>query len=417
MKKLSKKQKLIEIIFIILITIIIAIVITTNIMSSNNNQVASEGYSATTAKVGSSLISNYILNGVTIGGITGTLEVLNTSDATATAEEILWGKTAYVNGVKITGKKGDLDTVKGDETSNSEVYDKYGNKVIVPSGFKVVNPDDDVTDGIVIEDVSAGNENTKGSEFVWVPVGNVITDMNGSVEKIELARYTFDNAGNATIVQLGTNWNQEVTIDYLYKELSTSSYGNKTAKNLEQFINRTLAANGFYIGRYEAGDAYATSESRTSKSSDSNPVVSKRLVYPYNYVTQGQASNLARTMYNNKNFESDLINSYTWDTTIKFIQTFSDNKSYSKTSSLPDYELDRCGYVSGTDESLKDVKCNIFAMAGNVYEFSTETVTSNDVPNSYRGGTYLDTSTSTSGRSGDGNINDVQYGFRVILYV
>lgn len=102
MKKLISKQKLIGGIVIILSAVILATVITTNIVK-NNGQVANEGYSATSANAGSSLISNYILNGITIGGITGKMDVLNTSDATATAEDIAWGKTAYVDGKKITG--------------------------------------------------------------------------------------------------------------------------------------------------------------------------------------------------------------------------------------------------------------------------------------------------------------------------
>lgn len=40
---------------------------------------------------------------VTIFNITGTLENLDTSDATATAEDITINKTAYINGQKVTG--------------------------------------------------------------------------------------------------------------------------------------------------------------------------------------------------------------------------------------------------------------------------------------------------------------------------
>ena len=40
---------------------------------------------------------------VSIGGITGTFETLDTSDANATPEDIIWGETAYVDGQKITG--------------------------------------------------------------------------------------------------------------------------------------------------------------------------------------------------------------------------------------------------------------------------------------------------------------------------
>ena len=102
MKKISSKQKLIYGISIILVAVILAIVITTNIIK-NNNQVASEGYTATTANANSNLVASYIKSGITIGGITGSLESLNTFDATATPEDIAAGKTAYVKGKKITG--------------------------------------------------------------------------------------------------------------------------------------------------------------------------------------------------------------------------------------------------------------------------------------------------------------------------
>ena len=103
MKKLSKKQKLIGCIAIILVAVISAIVITTNIISNNNQIANQEEYLATTANAGSSLVASYIKKGITIGGITGTLETLDTSDATAKPEDIALGKTAYVKGEKITG--------------------------------------------------------------------------------------------------------------------------------------------------------------------------------------------------------------------------------------------------------------------------------------------------------------------------
>ena len=106
MKKLSNKQKLIGGISIILVAVILAIVITTNIISKDNqsNQLASqEDYLATTANAGSSLVASYIKKGITIGGITGTLETLDTNDATAYAEDIAYGKVAYARGERIVG--------------------------------------------------------------------------------------------------------------------------------------------------------------------------------------------------------------------------------------------------------------------------------------------------------------------------
>ena len=285
MKKLSKKQKLIGGIAIILIAVIIAIVITTSVIK-NNNQVASEGYSVATANASSSLISNYILNGITIGGITGKMDVLNTSDATATAEDIVWGKTGYVNGEKITGTydNSTLAQLKRSGqtvTENTIVEDRYDNQIKVPEGFKIAE-DSPITipEGVVIEDSTAGDENTKGSQFVWIPVGDVYTSADHTEENkvtITLGRYIFDSTagekyGKATLVQSAENWedtSSSVAISTYYKELASSTYGNETAKNLEDFITKATTSHGYYIGRYEAGDATATNSARTSSTIDS----------------------------------------------------------------------------------------------------------------------------------------------------
>lgn len=49
------------------------------------------------------IISGNIKNGVTILGVSGSSTVVDTADADATSSEILNGKTAYVNGSKLTG--------------------------------------------------------------------------------------------------------------------------------------------------------------------------------------------------------------------------------------------------------------------------------------------------------------------------
>ena len=174
----DKRKKIIILITVIaLIGIIVGGIVIRNVVVKKQ---AEGGNYFAGGNASSSLIANNIKKGITIGGITGTLDSINTSDATATPCDIAKGKTAYVNGEKITGRyieyTSTLGTVTGSETSNTTVNDKYGNKVVVPAGFKIANPSDTVSDGIVIEDVNAGNTNTKGSQFVWIPVGNVYID-------------------------------------------------------------------------------------------------------------------------------------------------------------------------------------------------------------------------------------------------
>ena len=427
MKKVSKKQRLIIAISILLLLIILATVITSNI--NNNSKIANEGYLATTANASSNLVADYIKKGITIGGITGTLEVLDTSDATAKPEDISWGKTGYVNGEKITGTR--IDTVAQAKeaqqafSENKILIDDYGNNVKVPAGFKISEDSaTSVTGGVVIEDVSAGDENTKGSQFVWIPVGDNITDESGSKTTITLGRYDFGSDGTPTPVQAAENWSKEVAILTYYIELAKSNYGNTTAKNLEEFVTKATTSGGYYIGRYEAGDAYATSTARTDSTSDSNPVVCKSGVYPYNNVTQSQASILSQGMYNSSNFESDLVNSYAWDTAIVFIQTFSGDTNYSRQDGKNTrVDIQRCGEsilysVDGGDKP-QDVRCNIYDMAGNTRELTTESYSDSRYPCVPRGGDYGDRIYYTSGRIGScATIDYDAYGsFRLTLYL
>ena len=343
-------------------------------------------------------MASYIRKGVTIGGITGTLESLDTSDATAKPEDILEGKTAYVNGVKITGtmkEKVNMGDITGEEKENTETQDSLGNKVVVPAGFKVVNPHDNVEKGIIIEDVSAGDNNTKGSQFVWVPVGKIKTSQGEKT--ITLGRYDF--ASDGTPSPYSGNYKEETPSEH-----ASSGHKNAIAKDIDVFKNSANSNGGYYIGRYEAGDALATNISRTSSTSDTNPIVCKTGVYPYTYITQPQAASLCQNMYSSNNFTSDLINSYAWDTAIVFIQECSGDKNYSRqigkntNSSLQKVVESILANVDSGDES-KDVRCNIYDMAGNTSEWTTETYSNSGYfPCVNRGGYYSNSDTYTSYR-------------------
>ena len=153
MKKLNKKHKLVGFIAIILIAVILAIVITTNIIVNNHqsNQIASqEDYLATTANAGSSLVASYIKKGITIGGITGILETLDTSDATATAEDIAWGKVAYARGERIVGTRMDIGT-EIDESIELNLQNIY---------YADLDSSGEITvDGVIFADLAGKEEN------------------------------------------------------------------------------------------------------------------------------------------------------------------------------------------------------------------------------------------------------------------
>lgn len=78
----------------------------TIIPDENYNGLTSVEVSAVTSNIDENIKAENIKSGVEILGVTGTLELgtgVDTSDATATTDDIVSPKTAYVNGEKITG--------------------------------------------------------------------------------------------------------------------------------------------------------------------------------------------------------------------------------------------------------------------------------------------------------------------------
>ena len=202
MKKLNKNRKLIALISIITIIIIIGVIISANIIKTN---IANEKYKSSNENSNNeNLIPEYIKKGITLGGVTGTLESLDTSDATAKPEDILFGKTAYVDGKKITGTKITKDVLKiGDyveytpDTANAYSlktnvtgymprYRLYTNKSPI---LTCTNQNDRFT----VEDTS------KGNGALTYPVGLITADevaMGGGVYSTSNSSYYLYTGSN-----------------------------------------------------------------------------------------------------------------------------------------------------------------------------------------------------------------------------
>ena len=269
--------------------------------------------------------------------------------------------------------------------------DTYGNQVKIPKGFKIANDSaTDVTGGIVIED--ATYTNTIGSQFVWIPVGtgeNAIKKANKEKVDIALGRYEFTKT---TSEYSGSSFTEDTTANH------NSDYKNAIAKDIEQFKTSVKNNHGYYIGRYEAGVVDYNSSVSTSNSDykinwtgytgDNIKLVCKKEQQVWNYVTQNKASELSRNMYGSEaKVTSDLINSYAWDTAIVFVQKCgkeSNSSTYSRTwghSSITEGMPQATGTNILTETSKVDKQCNIFDMAGNCLEWTTETYSSS---NGYR---------------------------------
>ena len=257
-------------------------------------------------------------------------------------------------------------------TANTDVYDEYGNKIVVPAGFKITTDANHVTEGIVIEDVSAGTEGTKGSQFVWVPVGKIYTDIEKTESKaktIELKRYVFNSDGSVNESSTKTEPQDELrSVRYPYynayfkEELKNSTTDNVHAKDIEGFRRSVTNNKGYYIGRFEATSSMST-------------IMLKGAQTEYLGTTKHNASTLCGNMYNNESYISDLVNSYAWTTAVVFIQTFNERATnYSiwgvLTSYASDYGFDP---YDGRYEPL-DTFCNINGMCSIYAEHTTEIV-------------------------------------------
>ena len=205
------------------------------------------------------------------------------------------------------------------------------------------------------------------------------------------------------------------TSSYTYTEgLRDSTTTNTPAKDIEGFKTSVETNGGYYLARYEA----RTVTKRTASGDPLTQITTKPDEYVYNYVTQLQAAEQSRNMYTSEYFESDLINSYAWDTAIIFLQKCDDrvdkSKPYSRQTSLNSSLAEKGTNGTGTE----DVICNVYDMASNCYEWSTETSSDADCPCVYRGGYFSDSLFYTSVRGNSVTAyGDSHLSFRPLLYL
>ena len=291
-------------------------------------------------------------------------------------------------------------------TDNTELEDAYGNKIVVPAGFKIVSDSttsnaQTVDKGIVIEDATVDSEGkataTAGSQFVWIPVGKIYTDVaktEANAKTIELNRYTFDSNGKPTA-------QGEKVVETYYSE--TASKGNTVAKDINAFKTSVTTNGGYYIGRYEA-----------RQKNGKLTVVKTDGVF--NNITQPNAAIQAQNMYNSNKFTSDLMNSYAWDTATLFLQTCGKEK-YSRKTSVNNSLASR-GTNSSDYTGTRDTVCNVYDMASNIYEWTTETSNISTHPCVNRGGNYNYGSNYTSFRYDfRTSSSSDDFGFRPLLFV
>ena len=210
----------------------------------------------------------------------------------------------------------------------------------------------------------------------------------------------------ATLPGVGEN----PTIDTaypIYANMMASQYtdnADTAEETVTLYKNSVNKYGGFYIARYEAG----SENKRTSSSGTTNVVLSQANKYPYNYISQTDSITKAATINNGKtNVTASLINSAVWDRTLNWLEetkavtraelfdsTSWGNYQNSQFNFTGKYSTDyggnfidvttstqkpeNSGYLLGTGVTEYTKKNNIYDLAGNCWERTTESYSSSD---------------------------------------
>lgn len=255
-----------------------------------------------------------------------------------------------------------------------------GRTIPIPPTFKYVEGDSQT--GAVIEDED-------GNQFVWVPV----SDYNSYY------RQYFLNNGEEE-----KNKNDSETT------LEDENIYDMNAYN-DEFDDSIRTYKGFYIARYEAGK---------ERSNGKSILVSKPNVLPWTQIVWEEARKQSLKMYKeNGSFQTDLVNSYAWDTICNWIRDCGYNIDNS--TEYGNYQNSANGTKKVMETASNDrwKTNNIYDMAGNAWEYTTEEYGEHDKKHIGRGGDYLNDGDKypISSRAASSDESNLDVGFRVVLYL
>ena len=309
----------------------------------------------------------------------------------------------------------------GTRVTENTKYIRDGKTAWIPKGFTVsgIKSEQSIDNGLVIYDIPEGTTvdwtnldsvKTAYNQFVWIPVEVKSTDTENSIASFYRSEWT---ANEST----GGERTNGLSTDYTEPD-STNDTADKTgiANQIANLTKSIYKYGGFYIGRYEAG-----SETERTSSSGVTTLGIKQDMYPYNYVEWGDSESsigttgavyLSNSLYNTNEYgaTSMLCTGACWDSMLDFIKDSNHSVTNSTTwgnySNSETFEITRGAYavfntsnytlgsfnnVGSKYSKMKDTSIilttgaterncskNIYDVAGNCYEWTTESGSQGD---------------------------------------
>ena len=317
------------------------------------------------------------------------------------------------------------DNLPGTRVSENTKYIRDGKTAWIPKGFTVsgIKSEQSINNGLVIYDIPEGTTpdwsnpdsvKTKYNQFVWIPVEVKSTDKENSIASFYRSEWTANTStGGERTVGLSTDF----TEPYSYDTTNNYDQANGIADQITELTKSIYKYGGFYIGRYEAG-----SETERTSSSGVTTLGIKQDMYPYNYVKWGDSMSsigttgaiyLSNSLYNTKEYgaTSMLCTGACWDSMLDFIKdskhSVKDSTTWGNYSNSETFEITRGSYavlntsnvtlgsfnnvgskyskmkntsiLLTTGATERNCSKNIYDVAGNCFEWTTESYSSGRV--------------------------------------
>ena len=305
----------------------------------------------------------------------------------------------------------------GTRVSENTKYIRDGKTAWIPKGFTVsgIKSEQSIDNGLVIYDIPEGitpdwtnpdSVKTKYNQFVWIPVEVTASDTETSIEAFKRSAWTANaETGGERTTGLNTSFTEPN---------ATNDTDDKTgiAKQIAELTKSIYKYGGFYIGRYEAG-----SETERTSSSGVTTLGIKQDMYPYIYVKWGDSMSsigttgavyLSNSLYNTNEYgaTSMLCTGACWDSMLDFIKdskhSVTDSTKWGNYSNSETFEITRGAYAVYNNNTLgsfnnvgskyskmkntsillttgateRNCSKNIYDVAGNCWEWTTESVSS-----------------------------------------